>query len=296
MKDLVIIGGGPAGLSAAIYGASEGLRTTLIDRLPVLGGQAGSAMKIANLMGFPNGIGGKELADRAVRQAKHFGAICLQDQVDRLASNGKLWLQLASGRVIDTDALLLATGVQWRKLEAPGFDRTFGIFYGADASDLERWRDKSIAIVGGANSAGQASLGFAHHNAKVDLLTRSELSKGMSQYLIDSIVKQPLITVKTGEEITAVEQIEGFRVLAHLASYSVVYDGVFCFIGAEPRSSWLPVAKDDKGFVLTSADLHSSIEGIFCAGDLRAGSTKRVSAAMGEGAQAVNSIHSFLKG
>lgn len=296
MIDLAIVGGGPAGLSAAIYAGSEGLSTVILDRLPVLGGQAGTAMMIKNLMGFPSGITGKQLVQKAEHQARSFGVKCHQDQVDRLAKDGSTFvLQLASGKVMDCRAVLLSTGVQWRKLSIPGSENVFGLFYGADRSDLPRWTGKTVAIVGGANSAGQAALAFSDYAARVDLLSRSALSKSMSDYLIKAIKKSDKINVREGCELVSLSQ-DGSRVISSLTtSDTVIYDGVFCFIGAEPKTSWIPVVKDDHGFIVCNVGtLESSLSGVYVAGDVRSGSTKRVGAALGDGAQAISHIHSFL--
>lgn len=293
---LAIIGAGPAGLSAAINAASEGLQTTLIDRLPILGGQAGTAMLIKNLMGFPSGISGKELMRKAEHQAKRFGVRCMQDQADRLArTDQQLHIQLGSGRVLDCDVILISSGVQYRRLTTPGIDQVFGVFYGADPNDLARWLGKTVCIVGGANSAGQAALSFANHHCSVDLVSRSPITKAMSQYLIDAIKLDDRITVREGLQLEAFEQTNGSQVVCTLEGKPCIYDAVFIFIGAEPKTLWLPCSKDDRGFLLTDPQLHTSIQGVFAAGDVRSGSVKRVAAALGEGSQAISSIHSYLQ-
>jgi thioredoxin reductase (NADPH) len=298
MVDLTIIGGGPAGLSASIYAASEGLSTVVLDRLPVLGGQAGSAMLIRNLLGYSSGISGKELIKKSVSQARKFGVRFVQDQADRIARNSQLHIQCGSGRVLDTQAIVLALGVQWRKLTTPGADTVFGVFYGANQEDLPRWRSKVVVIIGGANSAGQASLAFAHAGAaRVILLSRSPIDKAMSQYLCDAIRAEGRIELREGKEAERFEQAEGDRVQLTTADGSEIVDGVFCFIGAEPRTLWLPqIDKDDHGFIsCQSGTYHTNLSGVFAIGDVRAGSIKRVGAAIGEGAGVVPQIHNYLK-
>lgn len=302
--DLLIIGGGPAGLAAAIYAASEGLTTTIIERKPTLGGQAGTSSLIENLIGFPSGISGADLMARSVKQAKKFGVRILHDKVigvacdltctDRLVS-------LDSGRVLKCRTVLVACGVQYRRLNIPGSDHTFGVFYGANPGEMHKWNGKRVAIIGGANSAGQAARGFAKHGADVTMFSRSPIEKGMSTYLVNAIRKEAQVRVR--EELP----VEFFQALGkhpamllNSAGGTEVFDGVFVFIGAEPRTHWFSGKKDDHGFILTGAacnrvaSYETSLPGVFAAGDVRANKSKRVATALGEGAAAVSQVHQYL--
>jgi thioredoxin reductase (NADPH) len=299
--DLVIIGGGPAGLGAAIYAASAGLSTTLIER-GKLGGQAGTSSLIENLIGFPQGISGRELMDRSVEQAKRFNVNIIHDTVTGLACDGEArLLQLESAALHSCKTVLVASGVQYRKLDIPGASSTFGVFYGADPNQMKRWSGKKVAIIGGANSAGQAARGFASAGADVTMFSRSPLDKAMSTYLRDAIVREGQVKVQEGELPAAVEQIAGRRVGITTASddASGIYDGMFVFIGAEPRTQWFTGEKDDHGFIRTGQGgwcngLGTSIPGVFAAGDVRANRSKRVATALGEGAAAVSQVHQYL--
>lgn len=307
--DVVIIGGGPAGLASAVYAASEGLRTTLVER-GQLGGQAAGSSRIVNYLGFPDGLSGGQLMARAELQARRAGATIFQAEVDGLGvEDGWRYLQFTTGQTITCRAVLIAMGVRWRRLTTPGSATTFGVFYGSNPDEVRRWKGKTVAIIGGANSAGQAASAFAKAGANVILLARSPLSYGMSLYLEREILKRPNVRVMEGVEVTQFSN-QGRKVVLELAGEPLVVDGCFVFIGAEPSTYWLPIQKD-KDFVVTGVDvttgpytygykdrsplgLETSCAGVFCAGDVRKGSTKRVGAAVGEGAAAIAEIHQYL--
>jgi thioredoxin reductase (NADPH) len=296
--DLTVIGGGPAGLAAAIYAASEGLRTTIVERLPVLGGQAGTSSLIENLMGFPKGISGYDLMARAVKQAKRFNVRTVYDTVVSVACDHSCHdrlVQLDSGTVLKCHSVLVATGVQYRRLNIPGATGTFGVFYGMNPSELPKWAGKRVAVIGGANSAGQAARGFAHNGADVTLFSRSPLVKAMSTYLRQAIAKEAQVRVVEGELPLAFEQVKHTKVgLTTTSDAGGIFDGVFVFIGAEPKTDWFVGTKDDHGFIVTRDSYQTSLPGVFAAGDVRANRSKRVATAMGEGAAAVSFIHQYL--
>lgn len=309
--DVLIVGGGPAGLSAAVNAASEGLATIVLDRADTVGGQACSSSRIENFLGFADGLSGAELARASKEQAERFGAsIHLGAEVIdlRTETNGLHRVMCQSGSVYTCKAVILAAGVTYRQLDAPGVDRLLGkgVFYGMNPSDAEQYRDAQVYIVGGANSAGQAAVHFATHGAHVTLLSRSSLDKAMSAYLIERIA-QMNVRVSIGARVASINGKDNVDsiVIADPASIDTYpADGVFVFIGAEPRTAWATqLAKDSKGFVLTGSDvpgrtkrdyLETSIPGVFCAGDLRAGSIKRVAAAVGDGSMAVQFVHHYL--
>jgi thioredoxin reductase (NADPH) len=322
--DLVIVGGGPAGLGAAVYGASEGLRTVLIERTAT-GGQAGQSSRIENYLGFPEGVSGSALTDRARRQASRFGAELLTARkVVGLESHGpKRVLHLDDGSKVASHAVLLATGVAYRRLDATGADDFMGrgVYYGSATTEAEECADKPVVIVGGANSAGQAAMFFSLHASTVILAVRGpDLERSMSHYLIEQIRGRPNIEVRTCTEVIEccgdghLEQLT-LRNSNTGDSEDLVCSHVFIFIGAAPYTDWLPedVVRDDKGFVRTGTDLledgkrpegwplerdpyvlESSVPGIFVAGDVRATSVKRVASAVGEGAMAVTLVHQYL--
>jgi len=322
--DLVVVGCGPAGLAAAVYGASEGLRTLVVEE-KAPGGQAGMSSRIENYLGFPKGLSGSELARRAVSQARRFGVEILNAQrVVGLETEGpSRSVLLGDGSTVCSRALLIATGVAYRQLAAPGLDRLTGagVYYGAAVLDAESVRGSSVYIVGGANSAGQAAMHFSAHAEKVTLLVRgASLSSSMSQYLIDQIGATSNIEVRTG---TVVAEAIGTDRLEELVLSStdgtdterVPASALFIFIGARPRTDWLDdrVARDEHGFILSGQDvarvagqtgapaidrppfmLETSVPGVFVAGDVRHGSVKRVASAVGEGSMAVMYIHRYL--
>ena len=321
--DLAIVGGGPAGLAAAVYGASEGLSTVLIER-EAPGGQAGSSSRIENYLGFPVGLSGSDLARRAVTQARRFGVEILTPQT---VTSVKLQdpyrvLHLADGSEISCHALLVATGVSYRWLTVPGAAKLAGagVYYGAAMTEAIACRNEDVYLIGGANSAGQAAMHFAKYARKVVMLVRGEsLSTSMSQYLIDQIAATENIQVCTGCSVVEVNGDEHLEeiVIAHTNSNTtetVAARSLFIFIGASPKTDWLDgvVERDAQGFILTGSDLiqngslqgwqldrppfllESSVPGIFAAGDVRSGSVKRVASGVGEGAIAVQFVHRYL--
>jgi thioredoxin reductase (NADPH) len=323
--DLIIVGGGPAGLGAAVYSGSEGLKTLLIESEAV-GGQAGTSSRIENYLGFPNGISGSELARRATTQAKKFGVeILTAQQVVKVETEDPYRLvTLSDGTKLSCHALLIATGVHTRQLDQPGVEGLFGkgVYYGASLAEAMAYRDQDVFIVGGANSAGQAALFFARYANKVTILSRStSLSRSMSAYLVKQIAGVENIEVL---DLTEVDQVTGSD---HLESITFTNRdtgetetreaaALFIFIGAVPRSDLVEnvVERNRVGFILTGQDLvddgnrpkgwkpkrdpfflETSVPGIFAAGDVRHGSVKRVATAVGEGAVAVKLIHQHLK-
>jgi thioredoxin reductase (NADPH) len=321
--DLVIVGGGPAGLAAAVYGASEGLSTVMIER-SAPGGQAGSSSRIENYLGFPVGLSGDDLARRGVTQAKRFGVEILtpQEVVEVRLENPYRIVKLADGSEINCHALLLATGVYWRKLNLPGCDQLTGrgIYYGAAKTEAMSCVDEHIYLVGGANSAGQAAMYFAQYAAKVTMVVRGDsLTKSMSQYLIDQIDATDNIEVQTYTEVTAVHgenNLTGLTLLNNQTGETeqVATKSLFIFIGAKPETEWLDglVARDPRGFIYAGADLklgenfrgwnrdrdpfllETSVPGIFVAGDVRHNSVKRVASGVGEGSIAIMFVHRYL--
>lgn len=289
--DLAIIGGGPAGLAASIYASSEGLTTTIVES-GRLGGQAGTSAHIANYFGFPHGISGHELVTRAIHQAKGFGVDVEQDAIHAIGRDDRLHIQLSTGRVLLCSAALIATGVQYRKLDVPGID-SFGVHYGSNPSEVKDWTGKTVAVVGGANSAGQAAVHFAKHGANVKMLTRSPLAKGMSAYLIGELAKTTA-QVTEDTEVAAIESVNGIQLSLTLSDgTSQLVDGMFVFIGATPHTEWLQCDKDAHGYLVTQ-EYQTTLPGVFAAGDVRHSNIKRVSVAAGEGASAVASIHGYL--
>jgi thioredoxin reductase (NADPH) len=321
--DLAIIGGGPAGLAAAVYGASEGLSTVMIER-EAPGGQAGSSSRIENYLGFPVGLSGADLARRAVTQARRFGVEILtpQEVTGIRVTDPYRILHLADGSEISCHALLVATGVSYRRLDVPGMDQLTGagVYYGAAMTEAIACQGESVYIVGGANSAGQAAMHFSKYAGRVVMLVRSPLSKSMSQYLIDQIEATDNITVCTGcvvEEVKGDTNLEGITIknLNTGGSETVNATSLFVFIGAMPQTDWLDgmVERDERGFILTGSDLiqdgkppkgwnlerspfllETSVPGIFAAGDVRYNSVKRVASGVGEGSIAVQFIHLYL--
>jgi thioredoxin reductase (NADPH) len=323
--DVVIVGGGPAGLGAAVYAASEGLRMVLVER-QATGGQAGQSSRIENYLGFPDGVTGSQLTDRARRQAHKFGAEILttRDVVGLDVRASSRAVRFADGGEVVAHAVLLATGIAYRKLGVPGADALTGrgVFYGSASTEAPACVGNDVYIVGGANSAGQAAVFLARHARRVTMLVRADsLEKSMSYYLIRQIDEIPNIEVRLGTEVGAVhgdEHLEGLTLCGRASrSEETVRAGyVFVFIGAAPRTEWLDgvVARDAKGFVLTGPDLvvdgrrppgwvpdrdpyylEASAPGIFAAGDVRANSVKRVASAVGEGAMAIQLIHGYLE-
>jgi len=322
--DLAIVGGGPAGLAAAVYGASEGLHTVMVER-EAPGGQAGMSSRIENYLGFPTGLSGGDLARRAVVQAQRFGVEILapQEAVGIRTEGSYRIIKLADGNEISCHALMIATGVQWRRLEAPGVDRLqgAGIYYGGGATEALSCKDEIVYVVGGANSAGQAAMNFARYAARVVILVRGDsLSSTMSQYLIDQIQQTPNIQLWTHASVAEAHGEEHLEEISVLCSDTgkierVPANAMFIFIGALPRTDWLAhvVERDERGFLLTGPDLlrggqrpkgwgldrdpfllETNVPGIFAVGDVRHGSIKRVASGVGEGSVAVQFIHQYL--
>ena len=323
--DLIVVGGGPAGLGAAVYGASEGLRTVLVERLAT-GGQAGQSSRIENYLGFPDGVSGAQLTDRARRQAAKFGAEVLttREVVGLEVRGSARRVTFADGTFIDAHAVILATGVSYRRLDAPGLDHLTGrgVYYGSALTEATACLGQDVYIVGGANSAGQAAVYLSRHAKSVTILVRgSSLENSMSYYLIRQIADIPDISVRTCTEVSAAEGDDHLERLtlrntATGASETVDAQLLFLFIGAAPLTDWLEgvVVRDPLGFVVSGPDLsapgerprgwdldrmpyhlETSVPGVFVAGDARAESAKRVASAVGEGAMAVMLVHRYLE-
>jgi thioredoxin reductase (NADPH) len=323
--DLLIVGGGPAGLAAAVYGASEGLQTALVER-EAFGGQAGQSSRIENYLGFPAGLSGGDLARRATTQAQRFGAELLTVQeVTGIEERGSAKVvHMAGGEELGASAVIVATGVDYRRLDAPGVEQLTGrgVYYGGSRSEGVSCRDENVVVVGGANSAGQAAIFFAAYAQHVTILYRGEtLAKSMSRYLIDHIEATPNIDVRTFAEVAEAhgeESLERLTVRDTRTGDLEPMDAaaMFVFIGARPQTGWLPpaVARDDRGFVLAGPEvlqedvrprwalsrpphlLETSLPGVFVAGDVRSESMKRVASAVGEGSMAVHFVHEYLAG
>ena len=323
--DVLIVGGGPAGLGAAVYAASEGLRTVLVER-EATGGQAGQSSRIENYLGFPDGVTGGQLTDRARRQAHKFGAEILttRDVVGLDVRPSSRAVRFADGGEVVAHGLLLATGIAYRKLGVPGADELtgLGIFYGSAMTEAPACAGDQVYVVGGANSAGQAAVFLARHARRVTMLVRADsLEKSMSYYLVRQIDETPNIEVRVHTEVVGAhgdDHLEGLTLCDRRAGTqeTVPAGYLFVFIGAAPRTEWLGgvVARDPMGFVLTGRDLvvdgqrprgwglnrdpyylESSVPGVFAAGDVRANSVKRVASAVGEGAMAIQLIHGYLE-
>jgi len=322
--DLAIVGGGPAGLAAGVYGASEGLKTVIVERRAP-GGQAGLSSRIDNYLGFPSGLSGNDLARRAVAQARRFGAEILAPQeVVQVRSQGPYRvITLADGGELSCHAIVIASGVQWRKLDVPGIERLrgAGVYYGAAPTEALSCREEDVYIVGGANSAGQAAIHFARYAKNVIMLVRGEsLGATMSQYLIHDIEQTPNIRVDFGVQVVGVHGTEKLEAISIACGRSGSVDrlpatSLFVFIGAAPRTEWLDgyVERDDRGFILTGQDLvrqgkrpkcwsadrdpyllETSVPGVFAVGDVRHGSIKRVASGVGEGSIAIQFVHAHL--
>jgi thioredoxin reductase (NADPH) len=322
--DLAIVGGGPAGLAAAVYGASEGLHTVIVER-EAPGGQAGMSSRIENYLGFPSGLSGGDLARRAVVQARRFGVEILAPQtvVNMRTEGSYRIIKLADDSEISCHALMIATGVQWRRLEAPGIDRLqgAGVYYGGGATEALSCKGEMVYVVGGANSAGQAAMNFSKYAQRVVILVRGDsLSSTMSQYLIDQIKETPNIQLWTHASVAEVHGDTHLEEISVLCSDTgkverVPASSMFIFIGALPQTDWLgdAVERDGRGFIVTGPDLtqggdrpkkwaldrdpfllETNVPGIFAVGDVRHGSVKRVASGVGEGSVAVQFIHQYL--
>jgi thioredoxin reductase (NADPH) len=323
--DLVVIGGGPAGLGAAVYGASEGLRTVLVERTAT-GGQAGQSSRIENYLGFPDGVSGAQLTDRARRQAAKFGAEVLttREVVSLEICGSARRVTFADGTSIDAHTVILATGVTYRRLAAPGLDELTGrgVYYGSALTEASACLGQDVYIVGGANSAGQAAMYLARHAKSVTLLVRGpSLEQSMSYYLIKQIADMPNISVRTCTEVVGAsgdDHLESLTLRNTASGETETVDAqlLFLFIGAAPLTDWLDgvVVRDSAGFVVAGPDLsvggerpsgweldrmpyhlETSVPGVFVAGDARSESAKRVASAVGEGALAVMLVHRYLE-
>jgi thioredoxin reductase (NADPH) len=322
--DVVIVGGGPAGLAAGVYGASEGLKSVIVER-EAPGGQAGLSSLIENYLGFPSGVSGSDLARRAVTQARRFGVDILspQEAVRVRAEGNYKVITLADESELSCQALLIATGVQWRKLDIPGMGRLngAGVYYGAAATEAAGCAGETVYVVGGANSAGQAAMNFSRFAREVVMLVRGEsLSITMSKYLIDDIAKTPNIRVECGSQVVEAHGEDRLEAISIACANTGTVEKVpayalFVFIGAEPRTDWLDgfIARDERGFILTGDALlgngktpltltserppgllETSRPGVFAVGDVRAGSVKRVASGVGEGSIAIQFVHRYL--
>jgi thioredoxin reductase (NADPH) len=322
--DLAIVGGGPAGLAAAVYGASEGLKTVMVER-EAPGGQAGLSSRIENYLGFPSGLTGGDLTRRAVAQARRFGVeIVSPREATALRIDGPYrYLRLNDGTELSCHAMLLATGVQWRRLDVPGMDRLqgAGVYYGGTATEAISCRDEDVYIIGGANSAGQAAMFFSQYAKRVVMLVRGDsLGATMSQYLIEQIQTAHNIHIEYRTRVVEVHgenRLESVSIICDLTGdiNRVPANSLFVFIGAEPRTAWLDgtVERNERGFILTGPDLlksgkrpvgwmlerdpsllETSIPGVFAVGDVRYGSVKRVASGVGEGSVAIQFVHQYL--
>jgi thioredoxin reductase (NADPH) len=315
--DLVVVGGGPAGLAAAVYGASEGLKTVMVER-EAPGGQAGQSSRIENYLGFPAGLSGSDLARRATDQARRLGAelLTVQEAVGLRVEGSARLVQLSGGGALSASCVIVASGVSYRQLNTPGFPELTGagIYYGAAMTEARACADQHVVVIGGANSAGQAAVYFGGYAAQVTMLVRSTLEKSMSHYLIEQIAARGNIEVRTGSTALAAESEDGhlgrLRIAGPDGEETIPADACFVFIGAAPRTDWLDgvLARDARGFILAGRDaqangwplprepyiLETTIPGVFVAGDVRARSIKRVASAVGEGSMAVSLIHEYL--
>jgi thioredoxin reductase (NADPH) len=316
--DTVVVGAGPAGLAAAVYGASEGLGTLVIER-EAPGGQAGASSRIENYLGFPSGVSGAELAGRALKQGRRLGAELLVTRTIEGIDARTREVRLDGGDVLRARTIILACGVSWRRLEVEGFDRLAGkgISYGAARSEAPNTHGLDVHIVGAGNSAGQAAMFFSNHARNVTILCRSAgIEKSMSNYLIDQLATRSNISVLTRTEVVAAHgdaSLEALEVRDNATGETATMEsgGLFIFIGADAETGWLPpeIALDDRGFVLTGSDtkaaerwplgrdpylLETSVPGVFACGDVRSGPVKRVAAAVGEGSMAIAFIHQYL--
>ena len=321
--DTVIVGAGPAGLAAAVYGASEGLRTIAVER-EAPGGQAGTSSRIENYLGFPSGVSGDELGSRALQQARRLGAeILVTRSITRIDATNRQ-VHLDGGDVLRAKTIILACGVSWRQLPVEGFDRLVGkgIFYGAARSEAPNTHGLDVHVVGAGNSAGQAAMFFANHARSVTMLCRgATLAKdgrsGMSHYLIDQLSSRPNVDVLYRTEVVAAQGAEALDAIDVRNSDTgetkrLASGGLFLFIGADAETRWLPpeIALDERGYVLTGPDvgddrewdlerdrylLETSVPGIFACGDVRSGPVKRVASAVGEGSMAIAFVHQYLR-
>ncbi|MGH2920301.1 MAG: FAD-dependent oxidoreductase [Solirubrobacteraceae bacterium] len=317
--DLVVVGGGPAGLGAAVYGASEGLRTVMVER-EAPGGQAGQSSRIENYLGFPAGLSGSDLARRATDQARRLGAelLTVHDAVGLRVEGAGRFVELSGGDVLSANCVLIASGVSYRQLTAPGFAELTGagVYYGAAMTEARSCAEQQVVVIGGANSAGQAAVHFSAYASDVTMLVRGpSLEASMSHYLIERLAGLANVEVRTHSSAVAAVAEDGHLRRLRIAGpdreqYDLDADACFVFIGASPHTDWLAgvVARDERGFILAGPDvqgdgwplkrdpflLETSVPGVFVAGDVRARSVKRVASAVGEGSMAVSLIHQYL--
>ena len=316
--DVAIVGGGPAGLGAAVYGASEGLRTIVVER-EAPGGQAGTSSRLENYLGFPSGISGDELASRALQQARRLGAEILVTRSVASFDPAKHEIFLDGGDVIRARSLILATGVTWRRLAVEGIDRLIGkgVFYGAARSEANTIHGQGVYLIGAGNSAGQAALHFSSHARKVTLVVRGKrLEDSMSHYLIEQLRLKSNISVQLGSEIHSVHgdnNLSAIDILERMSGEVRRYacGGLFIFIGADAETEWLPaeIACNERGYILTGDDvrkagrwsyhrdpylLETSAPGVFACGDVRLSPVKRVASAVGEGSMAIAFVHQYM--
>ncbi len=314
------MGGGPAGLGAAVYGASEGLRTVMVER-EAPGGQAGQSSRIENYLGFPAGLSGSDLARRATDQARRLGAelLTVQDAVGLRAEGAGRFVELSGGGVLSANCVLIASGVSYRQLTAPGFAELTGagVYYGAAMTEARSCAQQHVVVIGGANSAGQAAVHFSGYATQVTMLVRGpSLETSMSHYLVEQLAALPNVEVRTQSSAVSAHGEDGRLRRLRVAGppgdgeYDLDVDACFVFIGASPHTDWLGgvLARDEHGFILAGPDvqgdgwplqrdpflLETSVPGVFVAGDVRARSIKRVASAVGEGAMAVSLIHQYL--
>jgi thioredoxin reductase (NADPH) len=318
--DVVISGAGPAGMAAGVYGASEGLKVLIVERFSA-GGQAGTSSRIENYLGFPSGISGDELTERALKQARHFGseiAVTRSIEAVLIAETG-YWVELDGGERVGARAVLLSTGVDWHRIEVPGLERLRGrgVLYGASRHEAHSVAGKRVFVVGGGNSAGQAAVYFSNYAAEITMLVRGAgVTLSMSRYLLDEIAEKSNIRIEALTEVTGVHGEEHLEQIVTAVrdsngvqtSATRDADALFLMIGATANTSWLPqtLERDDKGYIRTGRDLtgwpldrepfplETSLPGIFCAGDVRHGSIKRVASAVGEGSMSIVFIHEYL--
>ncbi len=322
--DLAIVGGGPAGLAAAVYGASEGLKTIMVEK-EAPGGQAGLSARIENYLGFPSGLTGGDLARRAVAQARRFGVeiVSPQEATGLRADGPYRYLRLNDGTELSCHAMLLATGVQWRKLDLPGMARLHGagVYYGGSITEAASCKDEDVYIVGAANSAGQAAVSYSLYARRVVMLVRGDsLGASMSQYLVEQVQNTANIQVEYRTRVVEVHGDDRLEAVSLVCDRTgeisrVPANSLFVFIGAEPRTSWLEelIERDERGFILTGPDLlrsgkrprgwtlerdpvllETNIPGVFAVGDVRYGSVKRVASGVGEGSVAIQFVHQYL--
>ena len=302
--DVVIVGAGPAGLAAAVYASSEGLRALVVESESI-GGQAGSSTRIRNYLGFSRGLSGAELAQRAYQQAWVFGTtFLLTRQVTEIREGPAGHAVSISGSTdVDARSVILAMGVSYRRLEIPALEvlEGAGVFYGSSPSEARQFTGASVFVVGGANSAGQAALHLSRYASRVTLLVRgASLAESMSQYLIEEISGKENIDVRVSTEVVDAEgdgRLERITLRTENGLATETADALFILIGAQPRTEWLPaeIERDARGFVMTGSDFGTTVPGVFAIGDVRAGSVKRVASAVGEGSVVIQRVHQYLE-